>query len=465
MKKILAFVGIVTAWSIVQSSASELTDQQSLARDMYEEMVSFRTVKGQNQTNAAQQALLERLHGAGFSADDAKVLRYDDQHGVLYARYKGDGSSGKKPILMIAHIDVVDALKEDWTQNLDPFALTEKDGYYYGRGSDDDKLGVASLVATFIRLKSEGFMPNRDLIFAVTSDEETGQETIKWLIKNHRDMIDADFVLNADAGGGKLRDGKAVAFAIQASEKVYLTFHLEVRNKGGHSSRPPRDNAIYQLSNALVRLENYTFPAVLNEVTQGYFREVAKISTGPEVADMKSVGSGKLDRQVVARLAESTHFNALLRTTCVATRLFAGHADNALPQLARATVNCRILPGLSPDDVEAKLVDIIADPEIKLSRDKEPTASPPSPLRDDVLGTVTSAVPARYPGIVLIPDMSTGATDGLYTRNAGLPTYGIAQAFHEPNDSRIHGQDERIRVEDFYGSLDFWHDVLIDLSD
>ncbi|MFN2383297.1 MAG: M20/M25/M40 family metallo-hydrolase, partial [Gemmatimonadota bacterium] len=330
------------------------------------------------------------------------------------------------------------------------------DGWWYGRGTTDNKTGAAILIANFIRWRQEGFVPARDLIVVLTGDEETSSASIRWLIAEHDDLGTAAFALNTDAGGGTLRDGRKATFEVQASEKVYLSFRLEVQSPGGHSSRPSPDNAIYHLAAGLSRLAAHRFPVGLNEVTRAYFIRAAGAETGALAADLRAVAAATPDPAAVERLSASPFFNAMLRTTCVATRLDAGHADNALPQMAGATVNCRILPGESPDAVERVLTDVLADERIRVSRIREPTLSPPSPLTPEILGAIERVAGEMFPGVPVVPTMSTGATDGLYVRNAGIPTYGVSAIFGDPEDSRAHGRDERIASARFDQALDFW---------
>lgn len=467
MQRLLTRTGFLTAAltaftinaGIAGAETAPPTAEQQTARAIYQELVEIRTVEGRAGTTVqAAQALAARLVAAGFPADDVKVLSHAPGYGALVARYRGDGSSGKKPILLMAHLDVVDALREDWSR--DPFTFIEEDGWFYGRGTSDNKAGAAALVATFLRLKAEGFMPGRDLIIALTGDEETGGNSIKWLVNENRDLLDADFALNSDGGGGGRRDGKPVVYSIQASEKVYLTYIAQIRNAGGHSSVPQENNAIYRLAAALGRLSAHRFPTMTNEITRAYFSGLAEMK---DDADMAAVGGG--DTGAAAdRLSADPYYNAMLHTTCVATRLAAGHADNALPQLAEATINCRILPGTDPDSIDSALTGILADDGIELTRDAEPTLSPPSPLREDVMAALRGAVDARYPGLPILPGMSTGATDGLFVRNAGIPVYGVAGVFRDLEDIRAHGRDERVRVEDFYATLDHWHALLTTLA-
>ncbi|MGE3617346.1 MAG: M20/M25/M40 family metallo-hydrolase, partial [Gemmatimonadales bacterium] len=375
----------------------------------------------------------------------------------LIVRYRGR-PGGARPIMLMAHMDVVDARREDWS--FDPYQFREEAGYYYGRGTTDNKAGVATLVANFIRLRQEGFRPDRDLIMVLTADEETSGESIAWLMREHRDLIDAEYALNTDGGGGALVDGRATGFSVQTAEKIYLTFQFDVRNKGGHSSLPVPDNAIYRLAAGLGRLAAYQFPVRLNETTRAFFRRSALSETGQTAADMKAVAESA-DPAAAARLsAASPYFNSVMRTTCVATRLLGGHADNALPQLARATVNCRILPDDSQDAVQAALTRVVADSEVEITVAAPAKPSPPSPLRADVMEPIEAIVKDMWPTATVVPEMSTGATDGLFVRNGGIPVYGVGAIFEDPNDIRAHGRDERILVDSFHQASLFWYRML-----
>ena len=344
---------------------------------------------------------------------------------------------------------------------MDPFTFLEKDGYFYGRGTTDDKVGDAILVADFIRLKRAGFRPTRDLILVLTGDEETAGSCIAWLVTKHRDLIDAEFALNTDAGGGVLRDGRRVMFTVQASEKVYATYALAAVDKGGHSSLPrPADNPIYRLARVLQRLADYQFPVQLNEVSRAFFERSAAIETGQLADDMRGVLKDPPDSGSVARLSAVPFYNSKLRTTCVATMLAAGHAENALPQAARATVNCRILPGEPAAAVEATLARFAGDDRITVTTVYTPVPSPPSPLTPAIMGPLERLVADQFPGVPIVPVMEAGATDGLFLRNAGIPTYGVSAVFEDPNDIRAHGRDERIGVQTFYDALEFWHHML-----
>lgn len=437
-------------------------DDSVRTAEIFEELIEIPSVSATPETVEAARAMAERLRGAGFPEADLHVLEPLPDVGMLVARYRGSGA--RPPILLLAHIDVVPALPEDWSTP--PFELTVQDGWWYARGSTDNKAGAAILIANFVRYRQEGFVPDRDLIVVLTGDEETNSEAINWAVSREgRELIDdPEFALNTDAGGGALRNGREAMFEVQASEKVYLSFQLEVTNPGGHSSQPRPDNAINTLAAGLVRLAGHTWPVRLNEVTRAFFERSAAIEGGQLGDDMRALAANPADSAAAARLSQSPHLNALLRTTCVATMLEAGHAQNALPQSARATVNCRILPGESPDEVEATLVSVLADTDIRVSRFAEPTASPPSPLTDEILGTIERLVEEKWPGIPVVPTMSTGATDGLYVRNAGIPVYGVGAIFEDPEDNRAHGRDERVAIHRFYEALDYWYRMVKELS-
>ena len=454
-------LGLLPALLLTPSLLAQDPDPRALERDLLKQLIEINTSDSARQTRRAAQVMADRLIAGGLPREDVQVIETSPGIANLVARYRGRGT-GAKPILLMAHLDVVGARREDWS--FDPFTFKEADGYYYGRGSNDNKAGAAMLVANFIRYKREGYVPSRDLIIALTGDEETTGEGIQTLVNKHRDLVDADFALNTDGGGGELRDGKAVAFSVQTAEKVYLTFLLEVRNKGGHSSVPEKDNAIYRLTEGLNRLARFEFPVRLNETTRASLSQGAATQPPQLAADMRAVAR-KADPAAVRRLsAVAPYYNALLRTTCVATRLFAGHADNALPQLARATVNCRLLPDHPPDSAEATLRRVLADTAIHLRRERPPTLSPASPLRPDVMQPVTSLAKKMWPGAVVVPEMSTGATDGLYVRNAGIPVYGTAAVFERIDDIRAHGRDERIGVKAYHEAAQYWYELVKALS-
>jgi acetylornithine deacetylase/succinyl-diaminopimelate desuccinylase-like protein len=428
------------------------------AREIFKQLIEINTTDSVGNITTAAEAVAARLKAAGIPADDIKVLGPDPRKGNLVARLRGSG--GRKPLLLLAHLDVVEAKREDWS--FDPFTFLEKDGFFYGRGTSDDKAMASQLVANVLRLKEENFAHDRDLILALTADEEGGNfNGVDWLVKNHRDLIDAEFAIN-EGGGGNMRKGKYLTNEVQASEKVFQDFKLEVTNSGGHSSLPVKDNAIYHLSEALARLAKFDFPVQLNEVTRAYFARSADVEADPKVAaDMRAVARATPDAAAAARLSAALpYWNAMMRTTCVATRLFGGHANNALPQLATANVNCRILPGVSPAAVKDTLVEVLADRQIKLSFVGEATPSKPSPLRPDVMSVVESLTKEMFPGVIVVPVMSTGATDGLYLRNGEVPTYGIDGTFGDMDDVRAHGRDERVGVKQFYEGLEFQYRLI-----
>lgn len=443
------------------------TATRELSYKIFKQLIEINTTDSVGSTTVAAEAMAGRLRDAGFPASDVVVLGPNARKGNMVARLRGTGAH--RPVLLIGHLDVVEARRSDWTT--DPFQFVEKDGYYYGRGTQDMKSDDAIWVTEFIRFQREGFKPDRDLILALTADEEGGLSNgVDWLVKNHRDLIDAEFVLNSDGGGVDTENGKPVIVSIDASEKLYADFQLKVINSGGHSSLPVPDNAIYHLTDALGRLERFEFPLELNPVTRAYFERMASVETGPEAADMRAILNDPPDAAAAARLSLDPLQNATLRTTCAATRLDAGHANNALPQNAQANVNCRILPGHSREEVRQTLIRILADPKVEVSYvdysgrvlDSAPDsqALPPVKLRPDVMTTLEKTAGEIWPGAPVIPTMSTGATDGVYTNAAGMPTYGISGIAIDMDDVRAHGRDERLRVEAFYQGVDFYYRFL-----
>ncbi len=423
-------------------------------RAILSQIVSINSSSGTAGVPQLARTIARRLRAAGFAAEDVQLLGPSPTLTSLVVRYRGR-PSGRKPIMLMAHLDVVPALASDWTRP--PFTFGEADGWYYGRGVDDNKAGVAAIVATFLRWKRAGWMPDRDLVAVLSADEETDGRAIRWLLANHRSLIDAEFALNTDGGGVTTVQGRAINVSMQASEKVYADFTLESTNAGGHSSVPRADNAIYELSAGLSRLGAYEFPVRLNEVSTAFFRAAATSQT-PELATiMRNVADGQLGQANVKALgAENPYFNSVLRTTCVATRLAGGHADNALPQRATALVNCRMLPDDPVDSVMAVLQRVVGT-AVTVTRTREVVPSPPSPLRPDVMAAMTALSSRFFGGATVGPEMSTGATDGLFTRNAGIPTYGVsAMAAEQSAPSRAHGRDERVGVEAFHTSVEFW---------
>jgi acetylornithine deacetylase/succinyl-diaminopimelate desuccinylase-like protein len=442
-------------------ATSDLAPHQQLAREILRQLIEIDTTDSKGDNTAAAQAMADRLLAAGFPVEDVQVLGPVDRKGNLVARYRGR-DSGRKPLLLLAHIDVVEADPADWT--LEPFTFIEQDGYYYGRGTTDNKDEAAIHIANLIRMKEEGFRPDRDIIVALTADEEGGSHNgVQWLLENHPDLIDAEYALN-EGGGGALKDGIHVANAVQASEKVYQTFILETTNPGGHSSLPLKDNAIYHLADALVRIRNHDFPVSLNEVTRLFFERSADLEDG-ELADaMRGVLQSPPDPAAIAYLSTTPYYNSRLRTTCVATRLDAGHADNALPQRAKATINCRVLPGESIDAVHGTLETVVGDGHVSITRAAVAKPSPPSPLTEEMLGAIEAITEDMWPGVPVIPTMSTGATDGLYLRNAGIPVYGVSGLFGEIDDVRAHGQNERILIKSYFDGQEFLYRLTTTLS-
>jgi acetylornithine deacetylase/succinyl-diaminopimelate desuccinylase-like protein len=459
---------LAIAAPILKAQSREQTMQ--LAREIFKQLIEINTTDSVGNVTTAAEAMARRLRDAGFSGDDVIVAGPNDRKKNLVARFRGTGK--RKPILIIGHLDVVEALRADWTT--DPFEFLEKDGYFYGRGTEDMKEGDAILVTNFIRMKKEGYVPDRDIIVALTADEEGGNfNGVDWLLKEHRNWINAEYCINLDGGEFEKEKGKRLLAGIQASEKVYVDFQFESLNPGGHSSVPSPDNAIYHLAGALARLQSFSFPAKINEITRSYFARNAALSTGQVSADLKAVGKQPPDNAAVHRLSESPYYNSLLHTTCVATMLSGGHAPNALPQTARANVNCRIFPGEDPQEILHTLEGVANDPKVKVSivpqlapdgRVVPVVAVPPSPLLPEVTQAMEKTLSVAWPGVPLVATMSTGATDGKYTRIAGIPTYGISCMFFERNDSRAHGKDERVGVQDFYDGVEFNYKLIHELS-
>lgn len=434
-----------------------LTAHQKLAREIFRELIEINTVQMNGSTKAAA-AMAARLRAAGFSAPDLQLIG-PGIHQNLVLRYRGKGG-GAKPVLFICHLDVVEALREDWS--VDPFVFLEKDGYFYGRGTTDIKSEDAALVAALIRLRQEGFVPARDLIVALTENEETGTfNGVDLLWRNHRSLIDAEYCLNPDGGGGEMKHGRRRMLELQTSEKTYLAYQLEVTNKGGHGSLPLKDNAIYRLAAGLARLAAFDFPIHLNETTRRFFAQTADFESGALKADILALLRSPPDLAAANRVAAaSAYYNAMMRTTAVATQLTGGHAQNALPQKAQAVLNARMLPGESIADVTATLVTVLADDQIKVTRLDTSRPSPLSPLRPDVLQRVEQVSASLWPGVPVTPIMSTGATDGTHLRAGGMPVYGVSGMFVDIDDIRAHGRDERIGVREFYEGVEFTYRLM-----
>jgi acetylornithine deacetylase/succinyl-diaminopimelate desuccinylase-like protein len=434
--------------------------EKQLAHDIYKEFVEIQSGFTTGATTPVAQAAAARLKAAGFPESDIFVGGANPQKANLVVRYHGTGV--RKPILLLAHTDVVEAKREDWST--DPFQFLERDGYFYGRGTGDDKAQAAVWIANLIQYKKEGFRPDRDIVVALTADEEGGgpYNGVTWLLKSQRNLIDAELALN-EGGWGESADGKKISNNLQVTEKYVINFRFEVRNKGGHSSLPVHDNAIYHLAEALEHLSNFGFPLKTNEVTKTYFQQMAKIESGPIREDLAKASEGS--QEAMSRVAASSAaWNATLRTTCVATLLEGGHAMNALPQLAAATVNCRVLPEDPIDYVQSTLQKAVGDAQVSIKIIGEPTKGPASPMRPDVLKAVSEVTNSQWPGVPTVPIMVMGATDGLYLRVAGIPTYGVQGFFFDRGDIRFHGRDERMGVESFYEGQAFLYKLVKVLS-
>lgn len=458
---IISFLSVELARSASGGSpatASSLDEQtRQLSHDIYKQLIEINTTHSVGSTTTAAEAMAARLRAAGFPDADIKVLGPNDRKGNLVARIHGTGA--RKPILFICHLDVVEANRADWS--LDPFIFTEKDGYFYGRGTEDVKDGDAFLMTTFIRLKKENYQPDRDLILALTADEEGGPDNgVDWLLKNHRDLIEAEFAINPDAGTFEMDQGKKLLVGVQAGEKVYQDFELKVTSAGGHSSLPTADNAIDDLAEALTRLAQYKFSFQLTEVTRAYFEREANIVGGQVGADMKAILRDPPDEAALSRLSAVPFYNARLRTTCVPTILEGGHAPNALPAMARANVNCRILPGHSPEEIQGILAKVIDSKCVEISMVQGGILARPGAamgLEPQVMKPLEKASAEMWPGVPVVPVLDSGASDGAISRAAGIPTYGVAGAFIDLNDDRSHGRDERLPVQSFYEGVQFYY--------
>lgn len=449
------------------SSADYLEPHQRQALDIFRTSLGFRTAASHGRVPAFASYLADQFKAGGFPAEDVHVVPFTIPEGEetasLIVRYRGDGSSGARPILLLAHMDIVDALPKDWER--DPFTMVEEEGYFFGRGTLDNKAGVTMLTTTFLRLKREGFVPNRDLVIAFSGDEETGMLTARELVTTRRALTDAEFALNSDGGGGVLGENdEALRYLLQTSEKTYATFELTTTNPGGHSSTPRTDNAIYDLASVLKNIEAHRFPVRVNETTRRYF-QAASLITGGEIGEaMARLADDPEDAEAAEVLWHQPEQVGITRTTCVATMLRAGHAENALPQSATATVNCRIFPGVSIPEVREALLRVANNPAIRIEVLDDPVASPSSPIRDDILEAVTLGVARIRPGTPIIPYMAPYGTDGKETRRGGIPTYGISGIFLKDSDQFAHGLNERVSVRSFYDALEFWYAVIQKLS-
>ena len=460
--RILALAGLTLAADLSPLGAQAReprTRWESQARDLLRELVQINTTHSTGSTVLAAEAMARHLRAAGFPAGDVTVVENAPRKGNLIVRLRGR-SRTLKPILLLSHIDVVEADPADWT--LPPFSFIEREGVFYGRGVADDKDEGAIHLTLLLRMKAEGIVPERDIIVALTADEEGGPENgVKWLIEHRRELIDAEYALN-EGGGGRVENGRLISNDVQASEKKVADFVLETTNSGGHSSTPRPDNAIYTLTRALSRIGDHHFPVHLNEITSAYFTRQAGIVGGEVGAAMRAIVANPRDAAAAAVISRDPSNNSRLRTTCVATMLEGGHARNALPQRARANVNCRILPDESAEEVRQQLIRVMREPSVRIANRTESQDSPPSPLTPDLLRTIEQTTAEIWPGMPVVPTMSTGATDGMYLRRAGIPVYGVSGLFYDtPN---AHGMNEHISAQAFYDGLEFMYRLVRKLT-
>jgi acetylornithine deacetylase/succinyl-diaminopimelate desuccinylase-like protein len=457
--------GVLLAAPLVAAPAhgQQATPEQGAFRAIYQELVEINTTDSVGDTLRAAEAMAARLKAGGFAADDVQVFSTGPRKGNLVARLRGTGA--RKPMLLIAHLDVVEAKREDWA--FDPFRLQEVDGYFRGRGSIDDKAMASIFVANLIDYRREGFKPDRDIILALTSDEELSDsphDGAHWLLDHHRDLIDAEFAIN-EGGHGALRDGKPFRLPIQHAEKVYQTYILEVTDRGGHSASGRRDNGIYRLADALQRLGRFDFPIRLNAITRAFFERALAVETPPNADAIRAMLAGATDdAAAMMPLTRRPDYNAIIRTTCVATQLEAGHAENALPQTARATVNCRILPDQEVAEVERTLARVIADDKVKIIPKGRAVLSPPSPINAELMHAVEALAGEMWPGVPVIPTMGGGYTDSRWLRNAGIPAYGVSGLFTDPANSGTHGLNEQVGVKELYQSKAFLYRLVKTLA-
>ena len=467
-------VGGVAMGQAPQMQGPQLPEQdRALSRQIFKEFIEINSQDSNGSVTAVAEAARKELLKAGFAAEDLVLAGPTPLKQNLVVRYRGQAGGALKPILIIGHIDVVEARREDWTT--DPYQFVEKDGYFYGRGTQDMKDSDAIAVETFIRMKREGWVPKRDIVLAMTADEEGGKSNgVDWLLRNRPELMVADYVLNPDSGGVELREGRATTMNVEATEKTYADFKLTATNPGGHSSLPRPDNAIYELMHALDTLEAHPFPIELNPVTRAELAEDAKVTTPERAKLIAGVLKEPMDARAVAEFVKSPTDNALLRTTCVATMLTGGHAPNALPAMASANVNCRILPGHSQEQARQELLKLFADSRLTVEYVADdgtvtPTApsresQAPPPPRPDVFGPLRAVTAEMWPGIPVVPIMEPGASDSIYTMEKGLPSYGVNGVAIDYNDLRMHGRDERVRVESYYRGVEFYYLFLKSLT-
>jgi acetylornithine deacetylase/succinyl-diaminopimelate desuccinylase-like protein len=460
MKKI---PGVLLALAVSAAFTAQAAESKPDAREIQQanellsKLISIPTVAGRGQVSVMADYLAQRLIQGGFAPGDVNVVPMDGT-AYLTARYRGNGS--KRAMLISDHMDVVEAKREDWIR--DPFIMESDRDYHYGRGTSDNKFDVAMVIQTLLRLKREGFTPSRDIILVFSGDEETSMKTTAALAKL---FPQAEFLINGDGGGGTLDAGnKPLTYSLQTAEKSYASFTLAVSNPGGHSSRPRADNAIYQLADALKKVQAYQFPVMSMDTTRSFFDFTGKQVGGGMGAAMRRFAADPKDAAAIAAISADAGYNATLRTTCVATMLQGGHADNALPQKATATINCRIFPGVTVDSVRDTLVQTIADPAVAVTVIDQPFSSDPSPMRDDIQQAVRKAVDANFAGLPIVPEMSTGATDSQYFRAVGIPSYGVSSLYMRNEDAYAHGLNERVPVSATGRGLTHWHVLLKELA-
>jgi len=462
MNKIIILLAAILFSSGAIAEQDIYSEHAQKTLEIFTRIIGVETSKNLGNVPEVANYLADELIAAGFPAEDVEVVPLGETASLI-ARYRGDGSSGKAPILLLGHMDVVEAHEKDWERP--PFELTTDDKYFYARGSVDNKFGVAQLTSTLIRLKKEGFVPNRDLIIAFSGDEESGMTTTRMLAHEREDLAEAEFALNSDAGGGDLSaDGKPVVYLIQAAEKTFVTWEMTVRNPGGHSSRPRPDNAIYDLADAITKIQGYQFPVRWSEMTRDFFRETGKQLGGELGGAMIQFADNPQDKAAADRLAIESSYVGTTRTTCVVTMLRAGHAENALPQSATATVNCRVFPGVPVVEIEGVLKRVVGNETVEFKQMKEATESPISELRPDVVAAVSKAVHKRYPDVKVLAYMESGGTDGMHFRKEGIPTWAVSGLFMNPDEMYAHGLNERLPVKAFYDALDHWSIILRELA-
>jgi acetylornithine deacetylase/succinyl-diaminopimelate desuccinylase-like protein len=473
LKGIAFLAGALLAQTAAAAAGLSDAATRTLAHDIFKQLIEINTTDSIGSTTVAAQAMAKRLLDAGFPKADVVVIGPNGRKGNMIARYRGRAASTLRPVLIIGHLDVVEARREDWST--DPFKFIEKDGYFYGRGTQDMKEADAIAVTDLIRMKREGFVADRDIILALTADEEGGKSNgVAWLLQNHRDLIDAEFALNPDSGGVVTIDGKPQTVEFEATEKLYADYQVLALNSGGHSSLPKPDNAVYHVADALGALQKFSFPFELNAVTREYFGQMAKIDTGRTAADLRAILAVPPDPAAIQRLSQDTLYNSIMRTTCVPTMLSGGHAFNALPQRAEANVNCRIFPGHSQEDIRLQLVRLFNDPQLAvryrsdagelMDHGSSRKAMVPPPLRADVMDALRNVSAKLWPGAPVIPTMIAGSSDSIYTMNAGIPSYGINGIAIDRDDVRMHGKDERVKVGSYYAGVEFYHQFLEELT-